>query len=95
MVSKHIQEHYTLTQSKHKKIFVTTNQKFRQKATVFRGRDFFKMLNDNFVVQHNNKNNCIIELLYGDLDEISYIKKFASIYNYDTFKHFFSPDVFI
>ena len=36
--------------------------------------------------------DCVFEPLYDDLSEISYIKKFITIFNRDTFRYFFSPD---
>ena len=50
------------------------------------------MNNYNFGIDcRNNIDNCILEPLYDDIKEISYIKKFTSIFNDDTFRHFFSP----
>ena len=56
-------------------------------------RDFFKLLNDsNFEIDcRNNIDNCILEPLYDDLNEISYIKKFTTIFSDDTFTNIFSP----
>ena len=69
------------------------NQKSRQKATSSVERDFFKLLNNsNFGIDcRNNIDNCIREPLYDDLSEISYIKKFATIFSDDAFRNFFSP----
>ena len=69
------------------------NQKLRQKATSSVERDFFKLLNNsNFGIDsRNNIDNCILEPLYDDLNEISYIKKFTTIFSDDTFRDFFSP----
>lgn len=36
--------------------------------------------------------DCVLELLYDDLGEISYIKKSITIFNKDTFRYFLSPD---
>ena len=41
----------------------------------------------------NNVGNCKLDLLYDGLDEISYIKKFTNIFNYDRFSEFFSVDL--
>ena len=50
------------------------------------------MNNSNFGIDcRNNIDNCILGPLYDNIDEISYIKKFTSIFNDDTFRHFFSP----
>lgn len=69
------------------------NQRSRQKATSTIEEDFFKLLNNsNFGIDcRNNIDNCIIEPLYDDISEISYIRKCTSIYNNDDFKDFFSP----
>ena len=70
------------------------SQKSRQKATTSVKRDFFKLLNNsNFRIDcRNNIDNCILEPLYDNISKISYIKKFATIFNDDTFRHFFSPE---
>ena len=67
------------------------NQKSRQKAITSVEKDFLKLLNNsNFGIDCcNNINNCILEPLYEDLGEISYIKKFTTIFNDNTFRHFF------
>ena len=89
----HIYEHYTFEQSKSKKDFVVMNQKSRQKATSSVERDFFKLLNNsNFGIDcRNNIDNSILEPLYDDFTEISYIKKFTTVFSGDTFRDFFSP----
>ena len=63
------------------------NQKSRQQATSSVERDSFKLLkNSNFVIDcRNNIDNYILEPLYDDLSEISYIKKFTIIFSDDTF----------
>ena len=69
------------------------NQKLRQKATSSVERDFFRPLNNsNFGIDcRNNIDNCILEPLYDDLNEISYIKKFTTIFSDNTFRNLFSP----
>ena len=86
-------EHYTSKQGKFQKEFVVMNQKSYQKATSPVERDFFKLLNNsNFGIDcRNNIDNCIIEPAYDDISEISYIKKFTSVYNNDEFRDSFSP----
>ena len=86
----HIYEHYTFEQSKFKKDFVM-NQKSRQKATSCVERDFLKLLhNRNFgIACKNNIDNCILKSLDDGFTEISYIKKFTTIFKDDTFKNFF------
>ena len=89
----HIYEHYTFEQSKFKKDFVIMNEKSRQLATSSQERDFFKLLsNSNFGIDcRNNIDNCILEPLHDDLNDISYIKKFTTIFSDNTFRNFFSP----
>ena len=71
------------------------NQKSRQTATSSIEKDFFKLLNNsNFAIDyHNNIDNCIVEPIYDDLGEISYIKKFTTIFNDETYRDFFSPEL--
>ena len=87
----HIYEHYTFEQSKFKKDFVIMNQKCKQKATSSVENNFFKLLNNsNFGIDcRNNIDNCILEPTYDDFTEISYIKKFTTIYSDDTLRTFF------
>ena len=61
------------------------NQKFRQTALTSIERDFCKLLdNTNFGIDCcNNIDNCILEPLYDDLDEIPYIKKLTTIFSDD------------
>ena len=90
----YIYEHHTFEQSKFKKDFVVMNQKSRQAATSPVEGDFFKLLNNsNFGIDfHNNIDNCILEPIYDDLGEISYIKIFTTVINDDTYRDFFSPE---
>ena len=68
------------------------HQKSRQKTTSSVEKDFFKLLNSsNFGFDcRNNVDNCILEPFYGNLNKISYIKKFTAIFGDDSFRHFFS-----
>ena len=70
------------------------NQKSREAATSPVERDFFKLLNiTNFGIDcRNNIDNCIPEPIYDNLGEISCIKKFSTIFNDETYRHFFSPE---
>ena len=70
-------------------------QKSRQKASSSVEKDFYKLLyNSNFgIVCRNNIDNCYLEPLYDDFSEISYAKKFTTIFNDDTFHHFFSTSL--
>ena len=58
-------------------------------------KDFYKLSNNsNFGNDcRNNIGNCKLDLLYDGLDEISYIKKFTNIFNYDRFSEFFSVEL--
>ena len=69
------------------------NQKSRQQATSSVERDFLKLLhNRNFGIDYkNNIDNFILESLDDGFIEISYIKKFTTIFNDDTFSNLFSP----
>ena len=91
----HIYERYTYEQSKFKKDFIVTNQKAKQKSISSVEKDFYKLLNNsNFGIDcRNNIDNCILEALYDEFTEISYIEKFTKIYNGDTFRNFFSPSL--
>ena len=70
------------------------NQKSRQKATTSVEKDFFKLLNNSNLGIDCRKNidNCILEPLYDGLGETSYIKKFTTIFNDDTFRYIFLPE---
>ena len=89
----HIYEHYTFEQSKFKKDFVVMNQKAGQTATSLVEKDFYKLLNNsNFGIDcRNNIDSCYLDPIYDDFLEISYIKKFCTIFNDDSFRDFFSP----
>lgn len=92
----YIYKHFTFEQAKFKRDFVIGNQKGRLKATSLVEKSFYKLLNNsNFGNDcRNNINNCILELLYDDLNETSYIKKFTTIFDDDTFRYFFHPSTF-
>lgn len=64
------------------------------KATSLVEKSSYKLLNNsNFGNDcRNNINNCILEPLYDDLNETSYIKKFTTIFDDGTFRYFFSPE---
>ena len=68
------------------------NQKSRQQVTSSMKRRSFELLNNsNFGMDcRNNIDSCVLESLYDDLNEISYIEKFTTIFSDDTFRHFFS-----
>ena len=85
-----IYEHYTFKQDTFKKDFAVMNQNARKIAKTKAEKDFHKLLNNsNFGNDcRNNIGNCKLDLLYDGLDEISYIKKFTNIFNYDRFSEF-------
>ena len=72
-----IYEHFTFEQIKFKRDFVTGNQKARLNATSSVEKDFYELLNNsNFGIDcHNNIDNCILEPLYDNLNEILNILK--------------------
>ena len=90
-----IYEHYTFKQDTFKKDFAVMNQNARKIAKTKAEKDFHKLLNNsNFGNDcRNNIGNCKLDLLYDGLDEISYIKKFTNIFNYDCFSNFFSEEL--
>ena len=93
----HIYEHFTFAQAKFKKDFVVMNQKARQTASSSVVKDFYKLLNNsNFGIDcrnHIDNCYCYLEPTYDDFLEISYIKKFSTIFSNDTFRDFFSPNI--
>ena len=90
-----IYEHYTFKEDTFKKDFVVMNQNARKRAKTKVEKDFYKLSNNsNFGNDcRNNIGNCKLDLLYDGLDEISYMKKFTNILNYDRFSEFFSIDL--
>ena len=71
------------------------NQKARQKATSPVERDFYKLLNNaNLGTDcRNNIENCKLEPIYDEIGEISYIKKFDTIFNNENYRDFYSPQI--
>lgn len=61
------------------------NQKVTQKATSHVERGFYKLFNNaNFAIDcRNNIDNCKLEPIYDEIDEISYIKKFDAMFGND------------
>ena len=78
----HIYADYTFEQSKFEKNFVIMNQKFRQTTSSKVEKDFYKLLNNsNFGIDcRNNIDNCYLEPIYDSFYEISYIKKYTTIF---------------
>ena len=85
-----IYQHLKFEQAKFKKGAVVMNQKFRQKATSPVERNFYKLLNNvNFGIYcRNNINNCHFEPIYGEINEITYIKQFDSIFDNEKYRDF-------
>ena len=71
------------------------NQKARQTASSSVEKNFYKLLNNsNFGIDcRNNIDNCYLEPLYDDFSEISYIRKFTTIFSDETFRYFFSASL--
>lgn len=59
------------------------NQKSRQTASSKVEKDFYKLLNNNnFGIDcQNNIDNCYLEPIYEDFNEISYIKRYTTIFS--------------
>ena len=71
------------------------NQNARKTAKTKVEKDFYKLLNNsNFGYDcRNNIENCTLNLLYDDLDEISYIKKFTKILQNQCYQEFFTKEL--
>ena len=72
------------------------NQKSRQAASSKVEKDFYKLLNNrNFGIDcRNNINNCYLEPIYDDIDEVGFISKYTNILSDENYREFFSPDLF-
>lgn len=71
------------------------NQKSRQTASSKVGKEFYKLLNNsNFGIDcQNNIDNCYLEPIYDDFNEISFIKKYTTIFSDEGLRDFFLPDL--
>ena len=71
------------------------NQNARKTAKTKVEKDFYKLLNNsNFGYDcRNNFENCTLNLLYDDLDEISDIKKFTKILQYQCYQELFTKEL--
>ena len=71
------------------------NQKARQTASSPVEKDFYKLLSNSnpYIDCRNNIDNCYLEPIYDGFLEISYIRKFPTIFSNDTFRDFFSPKI--
>ena len=70
------------------------NQKSRQTASSKVEKDFYKLLNNsNFGIDcRNNIDNCYLELIYDDIDEIGFIKQYKeNLFSDESYREFFSP----
>ena len=90
-----IYHHFTFKQDTFEKNFVVMNQNARKTAKTIVEKDFYKLLNNsNFGYDcRNNIENCTLDLLYDNLDEISYIKKFTNILQNQCYQEFFAKEL--
>ena len=90
-----IYHHYTFKEDTFKKKFVVMNQNARKTAKTKVEKDFYKLLNNsNFGYDcRNNFENCTLNLLYDDLDEISDIKKFTKILQNQCYQELFTKEL--
>ena len=75
--------HFTFWQSRFKWEFILINQKSRQAAKNSIEKDFYKFLkNANFEYDHrNNLGNFKFELIYDEIGEITYIRKYHNMFD--------------
>ena len=73
------------------------NQKSRQTASSKVGKEYklYKLLNNsNFGIDcQNSIDNCYLEPIYDDFNEISFIKKYKTIFSDEGLRDFFLPDL--
>ena len=74
--------HYTFEQSDFKRNFVIMNQVFRQQAKTKVEKDFYKLMNSSsFEIDcRNNIDKCNFKAIYDEIEEISYLQRYASLY---------------
>ena len=89
-----IYSHYTFEQTHFKRDFVLMNQKSRHSAKTAIQKDFYKLMNNaNFEFDcRNSANNAKFELIIDEISEISYIKKYYSLFD-NKFSDFVNSDV--
>ena len=77
-----IYTHYIFEQSDFKHNFVIMNQVSRRQAKTKVEKDFYKLMNSsNFENDcRNNIDNCNIKAIYDEIEEISYVQRYASLY---------------
>ena len=57
---------------------------------------FTNLYNNNFVYDcRNNLENCSLELIYDDLNELSYIKMFNNVFQNQTYQEFFTKELLL
>ena len=85
--------HFTFEQGRIKRDFVMMNQYSRQKATNDIEKNFYKLMNNsNFGFDcRNNANNLKFEPLINEIEELSYIKRYHSLYD-EKVKQFVSSE---
>ena len=69
------------------------NQKSHQTASSKVEKDFYKLLNNsNFGIDcQNNIGNRYLEPIYDDVNKISYIKRYTTIFSHKSLRDFFLP----
>ena len=89
-----IYAHYSFEQERFKKNFILMNQRSRQTAKNAVEKDFFKLLNNaNFGNDcRNNIDNCTFVPLFGELNEVTYLKKYYDMFDKNIAK-FVSSDL--
>ena len=86
--------HFTFEQDTIKKEFVLMNQRSRQNAKNDIEKNFYKLMNNsNFGFDcRNNANNLKFEPLINEIEELSYIRKYHSLFD-EKVKHFVSSEI--
>ena len=86
--------HFTFEQDTIKKEFVLMNQRSRQNAKNDIEKIFYKLMNNsNFGFDcRNNANNLKFEPLINEIEELSYIRKYHSLFD-EKVKHFVSSEI--
>ena len=70
------------------------NQVSRQKAKTKVEKDFYKLMNNsNFGKEcRNSIHNCNFKAIYYEIEEISYMQRYTSLYFNDNYKDFACPE---
>ena len=81
---------FKFEQSKFKKDFVVMSQKSKQKATSSLELNFYELLNNENLGIDCRKYiyNCYFDPIHDEIGEISYIKKFDSIFDNEKYHNF-------